>query len=653
MFKVHLPATSYLRKQVPFFGTNHFLDVMRGTPLLKSAGLLYLRGPNGEPVPHPPWAPESAVNPDPNVPDHPPWNHHPETGELLPGGMHPMDYMLGQLQDIFGYTPERALEMANGAIDDYNAIHDDTHGKDQSNHYLPPADSPQWRKVHVGPYHDKNLPVHARQSRSQRIDEASGKRHLITYSMNQGNMAGGQTGNWIDGGLVYIGKQLADRLIADGKNPQEVNSEYWAQHSALKPGTLSGGLVKSVGPRDYRAYERTGTLPPHYLSEELKQARAEQRSHPEVHAHQMAKLLPDVYYHPTTARVGGRKSKDGTTLPERIASGIRGMGVADDMSDEELQKLASTRVMRMLFQSGGHRVGVPSGDGATKKLTQQLLQAIGSDHNEESFGIHAEHAAAAVQDASSDFGRKANKHAADIAAHMSHVAAKLMDQGMSEDEAKVEVMRRVREADISAGTRFGPHEDHDGFREKAESIIDAMLGRTGHESFSLGSIPTQGIQSHGRIAFGDSKAPVVWEDRMHFPNEVEPIGRKEPSQPLPEKASEGQVGIRRPLSELRGDFLQGRGAPASPQLPTAQALPPAAPVPQPRVAPAPQIAPYPMHPATALEEQYQQFRGTPRDQTFFDIGTGSLVQRSNDVASDLDLLRKKMGYFDGFLRGEW
>ena len=60
-----------------------------------------------------------------------------------------------------------------------------------------------------------------------------------------------------------------------------------------------------------------------------------------------------------------------------------------------------------------------------------------------------------------------------------------------------------------------------------------------------------------------------------------------------------------------------------------------------------------MRPATALEEQYQQFRGTPRDQTFFDIGTGSLVQRSNDVASDLDLLRKKMGYFDGFLRGEW
>lgn len=650
MFKVHLPATSYLRKQVPFFGTNHFLDVMRGTPLLKSAGLLYLRGPNGEPVPHPPWAPESAVNPDPNVPDHPPWNHHPETGELLPGGMHPMDYMLSRLQDIFGYTPERALEMANGAIDDYNAIHDDTHGKDQSNHYLPPADSPQWRKVHVGPYHKKELPVHARQSRSQRIDEATGKRHLITYSMNQGNVAGGQTGNWIDGGLVYIGKQLADRLIADGKNPQEVNSEYWAQHSALKPGTLSGGLVASVGPRDYRTYERTGTLPPYYLSEELKQARAEQRSHPEVSAVQLLHLLPDQFYHPATSRVGGRKGKDGLGLVERISNKLRSMGVADDMSDEDLQQLASTRAMRMLFQSGGHRVGVPSGDGATKKLTQQLLQHIGSDHNEESFGIHAEHAGEYMEDAETEFGRKANKHAADIVAHMSHVAAKLMDQGMPEEEAKAEVVRRVREADISAGTRFGPHEDHDAFRERAESIIESMLGRTNRKPFSLGSIPTQGIQSHGRIAFGDSKSPEHWARRMHFPNEVEPIGRKEPSQPLPEQSSEGQVGVRRPLSELRDEFLEGRSAP----LPTASALPSAAaPVPQPRVAPAPQIAPYPMRPATALEEQYQQFRGTPREQTFFDIGTGSLVQRSNDVASDLDLLRKKMGYFDGFLRGEW
>ena len=651
MFKVHMPATSYLRKQVPFFGTNHFLDVMRGSPLLKSAGLLYLRGPNGQPVPHAPWAPESAINPDPEGADHPPWNHHPETGELLPGGMHPMDYMLGRLQDVLRYSPEKARALAQGAIDDYNAEHDEVHGKDQSNHYLPPVDSPQWRKVHVGPHHKKDLPVHARQSRSQRIDEATGKRHLITYSMNQGNVAGGQTGNWIDGGLVYIGKQLADRLVADGQSPEAVNSELWAQHSALLPGTLSGGLVNSVKPRDFRTYQRTGTLPNMYLSDELQQARADQRSHPEVHAHQMAKLLPDAYFHPATARVGGRKSKDGTTLPERIASRIRGMGVADDMSDEELQRLASTRAMRMLFQSGGHRVGVPSGDGATKKLTQQLLQHLGSDHNEESFGIHAQHAAAAVQDAGSDFGRKANKHAADIAAHMSHVAAKLMDQGMSEDEAKAEVMQRMRGADISAGTRFGPHEDHDGFREKAESVIDAMLGRSGHESFSLGDIPTQGIQSHGRIAFDHSESPDHWSPRMHFGNEMEPIGRKEPSQPLPEQPARDEVGVRRPLSELRGEFLEGRSAP--PQLPTAPALPPAAPVPQPRVAPAPQIAPYPMRPATALEEQYQQFRGTPREQTFFDIGTGSLVQRSNDVASDLDLLRKKMGYFDGFLRGEW
>ena len=45
-------------------------------------------------------------------------------------------------------------------------------------------------------------------------------------------------------------------------------------------------------------------------------------------------------------------------------------------------------------------------------------------------------------------------------------------------------------------------------------------------------------------------------------------------------------------------------------------------------------------------------RGQPPEQTFFDIGSGGLVQRSHDVTSSLDEIRKKMGYFDGFLR-EW
>tara|TARA_R100000541_G_C1858066_1_gene78742 strand:+ start:102 stop:380 length:279 start_codon:yes stop_codon:yes gene_type:complete len=63
--------------------------------------------------------------------------------------------------------------------------------------------------------------------------------------------------------------------------------------------------------------------------------------------------------------------------------------------------------------------------------------------------------------------------------------------------------------------------------------------------------------------------------------------------------------------------------------------------------------------AVPAEAQFQQQRGLPQGQTFLDF-TGEqpqLVQQpirtSHDVASGIDMIRKKMGYFDGFLRGEY
>ena len=84
-------------------------------------------------------------------------------------------------------------------------------------------------------------------------------------------------------------------------------------------------------------------------------------------------------------------------------------------------------------------------------------------------------------------------------------------------------------------------------------------------------------------------------------------------------------------------------APAPAPAPPAPAPP--APVARPQVVPVPQ-----MRQATPLEQQWQQRMQQPPQQTFFDIGTGDLVQRSFDAVSGLDEIRKKMGYFDGFLR---
>ena len=74
MFRVHFPATSYLKKQVKFFGTNHFLAAYH-KPLLKSAGLTFVGRGGHE---YHSWAPsEEGISEVPDEHDHPPWNHDP------------------------------------------------------------------------------------------------------------------------------------------------------------------------------------------------------------------------------------------------------------------------------------------------------------------------------------------------------------------------------------------------------------------------------------------------------------------------------------------------------------------------------------------------------------------------------------------------
>ena len=134
MWKVHLPATSYLLKQTQFFGTNHFLQALHPT-LKKSAGLTFMgRGIQEEHG----WSPTDAgINPDPNQPDHPPWNHDPKTGELLEGGQHPIDFVHSKLQETYMMNPQEAAEVLQRAIDRYNSR------QTGDKHMLPSFDSPE------------------------------------------------------------------------------------------------------------------------------------------------------------------------------------------------------------------------------------------------------------------------------------------------------------------------------------------------------------------------------------------------------------------------------------------------------------------------------------------------------------------------------
>jgi len=645
MFKVHLPATSYLKKQVKFFDTLDFLKAYKkhvwmnqSASIIKSAGLAF----GDKLLPHS-WAPtEAGIHPDPDTPDHPPWNHHPETGELLPGGIHPIDFIHRDLQQRYGLKPQQAADLIDEAID----LHNREAGE---NHQVPSFGSPQWRKVFIGPHYPHNDEVHMRKVRGRDPLYEGGPRPFITYFANSGNVEGAAQGQWIDGGAVHInralGEVLGKRGYLQGLSPERYPN--YVKYNALKPGDLSGGIVQSIGTKDFKQYQQTGQLPEFYQSEGMQAALDEQRRHPEIHAHQLAQVMPDAFYHAPTGKGGGRGG--GSTID--LKGILEAMGVEHGLSNEDLEKIAGTRMMKLLFQDT-HKIDSESGSGAVKSLVNVMLRDIGSHYQDEHYPMHASHARGAEMDESTPFHRAANRVAGNIVAHMSNAAHKLMMQGMPEDEAIMTVAEKMRQSQVNTKGRYAPEE---GLREKTEALLTAMLNRSGHDPVTmesldrmLGEIPTDPEQHHLRtptLSFDqEHAAPEHWRHRIVFGHETAPQGDQitedVPPQPTPAPeppmvggAGSGGLGL--------GSGGQG-GVLVTPST--------GAPAPPPPVAVPPVAAP-PMRQAAPFEEQYMQSLNMPRGQTFFDIGTTGLVRRSDDVASSLDEIRKKMGYFDGFLRG--
>jgi len=630
MFKVHLPATSYLRKQVPFFGTNHFFKALR-SPLLKSAGLTFTGEGDHQ---HHSWAPSDAgLHPDPEVPDHPPWNHHPETGELLEGGKHPIDFVHSELVRKLNMDPKMAQSTLQRAIERYNEQHDNAYGG-ESKHHLPNFNSNQWRKVFVGPHYKNGVPTVNRQVRASQPNHEGGPTPLITYASNQGNLPNGSTGQWIDSGFIHMNKELGEVLLEMGAPPEYVKSLNFVNHPALLPGSLSGGMVKSINKTDWERAQISGQLPDHLLTDQQQQSMAEQRMHPEVHAHQIPKLLGDPFFYPATS-----KTSAGGLSGEQLGQSLS--GIEHGLSEEELNDIASTRAMRLMFQNT-HNINSDSGQGAVKALLQLQLDQIGSDHKDENYGMHLSHAKGARMHDSTQFHKRANLLSQKIVAHMSNAAHKRMMDGMSQEDAVNEVAQTMRNSELNTKSRFAPKE---GLREKTEAVIDALLGATGHEKFSLGDIPTDRETQHLRTPmpqFEHHDIPQHWQHRIVNPNEVASVGNTfaEPREQM------------RPAPSTIPPQPQEEPPMAAPTMAAPQAGPQMTRVMPPGMAPG-------IRQAVPAEAQFQQQRGLPQGQTFLDF-TGEqpqLVQQpirtSHDVASGIDMIRKKMGYFDGFLRGEY
>tara|TARA_R110000796_G_scaffold1631_1_gene6469 strand:- start:657 stop:2591 length:1935 start_codon:yes stop_codon:yes gene_type:complete len=643
MFKVHLPATSYFKKQVPFFGTNHFLKALR-SPIKKSA-MLTFTGRGGQEAHG--WAPtDEGIHADPETHDHPPWSHDPE-GNLVGGGNHPIDFVHKELMKDFGLDDTGARHVLGQAIERYNSKHED-----DSNHHLPNFDSAQWRKVFVGPHYKNNVPTHLRETRASEPNHEGGPTPLITYATNQGNLPNGATGQWIDSGFIHMNREIGEVLGGYGVPPERLRGLNYVNHPALLPGSLSGGLVQSIGKTDWNKYQETGALPDRYLSTEEQESMAEQRMHPEVHAHQIPKLLGDPFFYPASS-----KTSAGGLTGEQLGQNLG--QINHGLNEEELNDIASTRAMRLMFQNT-HNINSDSGQGAVKNLLRLQLNELGSHHDDENYSMHLSNAKNAPMDEKTEFHGRANLLSRKVVAHLSNAAHKRMMDGMSEEDAIADVVQTMRNSEVDTKSRFAHKE---GLREKTEAVIDAMLGATGHENFSLGTIPTDKETQHVTSSApeaGHHVIPEHWQHRMVLPNEVAPVGNSirdpsdtpqmrpapstvpsEPSQPS--RPSYGQV-----PSAPRLDELSARPAPnLPPQRQGASDLSGLQRVGQP-------VGLAPNRQASPAETAFQQQRGLPQAQTFFDLegDRPQLVQTSHDVVSGIDMIRKKMGYFDGFLRGE-
>lgn len=625
MFKVHFPATSYFNSLPKVHGSDVFLKALIVSRQIKKSALLHYRvgGENNQGFVHT-WAPEEAINPDPNEPDHPPWSHNPQTGKLIfnpdgtPFGHHPIDYVNKDLSEKYG--PERARQMIDGAIERYNKKH-----AEDSNHLLPGFDSPEWRKVFAGDYIDRDTHASERQVRGDTPLYEGGPTPLNTYSMNMGNVdprTGSDQGAWIDGGHVHFHKELGEEMESMGIPRSEYAKLPYVRYSVLKPNYLTNDLVVSWNKTDAAKAGVSGSSPDNYLHPVVRDRLNSQRTHPEVHAHQIAHLLPDVFYHGATGSGGGRKKggeEDPVTAGENLARIMEEAGVSTEgYSPEELNQIAGTMAMKLFFSRTHNLQG--SGGGAVKNTINDAFRELGSHHSDETYGDYRTHAKAGVPTGGPRYHKTANMRSADIVAHLNNLAHKYVQDGMSEEEALQQAAAKFRSHDTKRA-RYAPVE---GLRERTEDLIGRIMGQQGHEKLNLGtSLPQGRIEAGLPQGFGEqmTEVPDHWRKRIVGTSDLAPVGNKERDIPLPTEP-EAQPEPQAPPPSRQT------------QLPV-------------RVIPTPMTP----RPATPQEAAFQQSVGNPATQQFFDPMTGGLVQRSQDVVSAIDAIRKKMGYFEGFLKG--
>ena len=637
MFRIHQPAKSYLIKQIQVLTWADFSSAL--SPIINKAAYLHYTGPGAPPggLPHPGYPPEESLTKDLS-PDHPPWDHHPETGEKLEGGQHPIDFVINDLIKRYGMDENGATKIVDAAINRYNQNH-----PEDSQHKLPDASSPLWRKVFAADLYDHKLPSHMRNVRGTAPLFEGGPRPLQTYAFNNANIdhALSSKGKWIDSGLIHMNKEIGEVLNAIGLDtPENINAINYVKYNRILPRSLTPNAAAWDKDQLNHAL-RTGNVPSQLRNDAMREQLSSQQSHPEVFLHSLHQILPDAAYETSGPRGGRGKVSGPEAKSAKIAEfkeALEGKGVdTSPYSDEDLYDMRNTPIMSGLFQEVT-KLDSKAAGGYFKGIIHNAANAAGShtDYNDEELIHHINQQGVGKFDKPTSFHGRSNHAGKVIVGHLSHAAHQLMNQGMDKEQAMLEAVNAFRNSEITTPPKSKPKE---GLREKTESVLQQMLSHTGHDPFELQDIQTDltqtattGLPAHfGEQVPHESNIPDHFHPRVILPHEMAPENQS------PE---EGPAPTARP--------------PQQPQQPdpfaAAQWGPPAQPAPRPQVP----MVPYMRQPRSDERafadlgigpHAFNPTAPTTR-QTMFDPyaaqGDPFLVRTSNDVMSGLSDILKKM-----------
>ena len=640
MFRVHQPAKSYLIKQIQVLTWADFSSVLN--PIINKAAYLHYTGPGAPPggLPHPGYPPEESLTKDLS-PDHTPWDHHPETGEKLDGGQHPIDYVLNDLVSRYGdkgVDMDGAKRIVQAAIVRYNNAH-----PDDSQHKLPDVDSPLWRKVFAGDLYDHTDPAHMRSVRGAEPLFEGGPTPLQTYAFNNANIDHplSMKGRWLDSGLFHMNRELGEVLNGIGLDtPEKINSLKYVQYNRILPRSLTPNAAAWDKDQLNHAL-RTGNIPSNLRNEAAREALASQQTHPEVFLHSLYQILPDAAYETSGPRGGRGKTSGPEAKAAKIAQfkqDLESKGVdVSPYSDEDLYDMRNSAIMSGLFQEVTKLDSKQAG-GYFKNIIHNTANIAGShtDYNDDELKHHINQQGIGQFEIENKFHKRSNHAGKVIVGHLSHAAHQLMNQGMDKEQAMLEAVKKFRNAKVTTSDKSNPKE---GLREKIESVLQQMLDYTGHDPFELQDIQTDfsqtastGLPAH----FGEEQAhmaaiPEHFERRVLMPTEMAPANQSREEGPA----------LTPPVQPQ----------PTAPPL-SSVARQPEAPAPLPPPAPPVAVAPgLRQRPASPIESRFiQQYPGMTQPvgegrvsrQTMFDPFTGELITTSNDVLTGLDDILRKM-----------